>query len=590
MEPAVQRDGVVAGEVAVAVELHRVAGGEGDVGGLGPVGVGDPGHGVAGHVAWVRRSLVGDLVALGREAPGVAGAVYGVELQQGVRLDRDLAHGVEAQGGEAGPRVAAVRRVVDEGGLVGEEGHHLRRAVDPPRGGSAHGRRGDVCLRREDLPDAAVARVGDVDVPVPVHRDRSWAGKERAGGRAAVPGETCDEPAGKGADDAGGGDFPHGGARVELAAGGGVDVPLCVDSDAARHQRRARRRTTIAAVTGNTDAGDGADQAGGPVDLTDPVARHVADIDVLLRVHGDGKGLQHAPLQGRDVFPEVLGGAGAGHRADDLGGGVNHPDAVIGGVADVDVVVSVDRDGTGGEAGTQGGTAVVHGGQVDAPSGDEGDDAGGGIDPPDPATGGDQEVVVGIEGDVANGDAGTGGGHVVARIGGTAVAGIGGDDAGRSVYLADPAVVHVRNIDVAGAVGDGVHRVGKARVGCRPSVPDHTAPGEGADVAGRSGDEPDAPVAGVVNVHVVIAVKEDGGGLAEQGGGRGAAVAGKAGDIVAAGNGNLGVVAVVPGDPVAARFGDVEVAIVESEACRAGGIAHAGDGVGCKVHLPDAAV
>jgi len=123
--------------------------------------------------------------------------------------------------------------------------------------GSASGHRRDHARRGGHLPDAGVAKVGDVEISIRIERNAARLRELRRSGRPAVAeGRTA---AGVGRDDARRrGHLPH--AVVGLV--GDVDVPGRVHRNAARVEDACGGcRCTVTEVAAGSVAGDGADCA-----------------------------------------------------------------------------------------------------------------------------------------------------------------------------------------------------------------------------------------------------------------------------------------------------------------------------------------
>jgi hypothetical protein len=290
-----------------------------------------------------------------------------------------------------------------------------------------------------------------------------------------------------------------------------------------------RGRAAVTGVAGGSRAGERGDVAGA-VDAADPVAEFLADIDVADRVDDHAPGVVELGLGGRAAVACRAGRPRPRHGVDDPAG-VDAADPVIVAVGHEDgAVTGAPHGGRGVEHG-QVGPAAVTGVTRLAVAGHHAEDTFG-RDAAHPVV----PAVAEVDRPVGRGDDRLGVLHLRLdgrgadpRFPGSADAGHGGDGPG-GVDLADAVVGAVGDVDVARLV-DG-HAVGRVerRLRRRPPV----AREGGGAVAGHGGDDPlgvdlaDAVVQGVGEEGVARRIEGEGTGLVQLGPGGRAAVAAEA--------------------------------------------------------------
>src|SRR5205823_3276255 len=218
--------------------------------------------------------------------------------------------------GAAGPRdgVAEVRFL----GSTGDRRHHAR---------------------RRDLADQMVVAVSDVDVPCRADGDAVRAIEARRGAGAVVVPRAA--VAGQRGDDAGRRDLAD---RV-VAGVGDVDIAVFVAGDALRSAKlRDLARAVLESLDRKTSR-EGRDVARRR-DLANRVFA-VGDVDVVVRVDGDVRGVPEKCLRAVRVESARSAVRVSGEDADDAGGG-DFADLIVGDVGDVDVALRID--GSSGRA------------------------------------------------------------------------------------------------------------------------------------------------------------------------------------------------------------------------------------------------
>src|SRR5208282_882083 len=224
--------------------------------------------------------------------------------------------------------------------------------------------------------------------------------------------------------------------------------------------------SVVAAVTGFAVACDGDDVAGRLDHLTDRVVVRVGDEQVARGVDGDGVGgVQHGCSCG-PVVAAVTSFAVTGD-GDDVAGRLDHlTDSVVETVGKEHVAGGVDGDAAGAVQ-LGGGRGAVVAAVTSFTVTCDGDDVAGRLDHLADhviVKVGDEQVARGVDGDVAGViQFGGGRGAVVAAVTGFAVACDGDDVAGRLDHLADHVIVKVGDEQVARGV-DG-HATGIVQLG-----------------------------------------------------------------------------------------------------------------------------
>ena len=207
-----------------------------------------------------------------------------------------------------------------------------RAVVAAVASGSAAGHGRDYPRGKVHFADTIVAGIGDEEVTRGVYGDICGAVEPGGGGLAAVAAIAGNSVAGDGGDHARGGvDF----ADAVVAGIGDKDIAGGVHGNPLRQiERGGGGRTVVAAVAG---AGRGGDQPGGVVDFANPVVRGVGEIQIARRVQGNAHRAVHYGGGGRTVIAVVAGRSIAGHGGDDPRSGIDFADAIIPGIGDVDV-------------------------------------------------------------------------------------------------------------------------------------------------------------------------------------------------------------------------------------------------------------
>ena len=193
------------------------------------------------------------------------------------------------------------RRIQDQSpgqvqGRVGGRSAVVRVAAIPvPRN------RGDIAVRGH-LPDAVLARFGDVQVPGAVHGHSPRGAQQRVDRRSAIARESRLAP-GNGSDDPGGGNLP--------------DPPVCLVGDvevAGRVERQCGRQIEQrvegrSAVSRKALAlpNHGVDGERGNIDFPNPVVEGVCDVEVPIRVEDYGARSMYGCGQRRPTISEETG-------------------------------------------------------------------------------------------------------------------------------------------------------------------------------------------------------------------------------------------------------------------------------------------
>ena len=258
--------------------------------------------------------------------------------------------------------------------------------------------RGDVSADCIDAADAVVEAVGDVEVAGAVEGKPARHGEGGGRSSSAVSGASGETGAGDRADDAGGGVDDSDALIVGV---GDVEATGAIDGEPGWGvDGGGSGRTVIAGEELQAIAGDGGDAAGGCGQLADAVIAGVGDVEIPGGVEGERGGIPELSGSGRTVVTGVSGAADAGDGGDDAGGGVDLADAVVVGVGDVEVSGRIDGERGGRIQGRGGGEASVAAVALDPVAGDGGDDAAGAYFPDNVVPGlSEVEIAIGVEGD-----------------------------------------------------------------------------------------------------------------------------------------------------------------------------------------------
>src|SRR5262249_11922936 len=165
-------------------------------------------------------------------------------------------------------------------------------AVAGESGRAIAGERSDDAGRLDDLADAIVGGVGDVDVAAGVHGHSVGVGQPGGGCGAAVAGGAVAAVASDGGDDGGG--FHHF-ADGSVVGVGDVDVDARVEGHAVGViECGGGRGAAVAGVAVVAVASDGDDVAGCLHHFANAIVVGVGDVDVAAGVHGHpGRVSQH---------------------------------------------------------------------------------------------------------------------------------------------------------------------------------------------------------------------------------------------------------------------------------------------------------
>ena len=146
-------------------------------------------------------------------------------------------------------------------------------------------------------------------------------------------------------------------------------------------ERSLQRRDPVSVVAPHADPGVAADDALS-VHLPDRGRRFVGDVQIALRVLGHAGGDVQLRLRRRASIPFPAPNAAPRHGGDDAGGGIDAPDPVVPQIAQVEISVPISPEIMGGvEAGVPGGSSVP-GKPLDSVTG-EGVQNALAVDPPD---------------------------------------------------------------------------------------------------------------------------------------------------------------------------------------------------------------